>query len=72
MTLEELKQEAIKQGYILQKLPCFDCSCYCLYPNKNHRFKNGKSKCDDYYPIKYKQRSRFDPITHCKKKEGKK
>ena len=68
MTLEELKAEAKRQGYTIQKIPAFQCSCYLPYPNESCRFKNGKSKCDNYYPIKYKQRSRYDPITHCRRK----
>lgn len=69
MTIEKLKEEAKKHGYTLQKIPCFQCSCYMPYPNEYRRYKNGKSRCDDYYPIKYKVRSRYDPITHCRKKE---
>jgi hypothetical protein len=68
MTPEELKAEAKKQGYTLQKIPAFHCSCYLPYPNELHGFKNGKCKCDNYYPIKYKQRSLYDPVTHCRKK----
>ena len=49
MTLEELKAEAKRQGYRLQKIPDYDCSCYMPYPNERHRHRNGKWKCVDRY-----------------------
>lgn len=70
MTYAELKAEAYRQGYRLQKIPEFQCSCFVPYPNESHKCKNGKWKCvDKYEPMEYKRRSAFDPCTHCRLKE---
>ena len=71
MTEEELKALAKEMGYVVAKKPCYQCSCYCQYPNKNHKNKNGKWKCvDSYRPIKLKSKWWYGPITHCQKIEG--
>lgn len=34
------------------------CTCWCEYPNRNHRKPDGTSKCDNYIcvrPIEYKR-----------------
>ena len=67
---KELKEEALKKGYRLCKIPEYQCSCYVPYPNINHKNKNGRWKCvDDYEPMDYTPRSKSFPITHCKRKE---
>ena len=71
MTLDEVKKEAAKYGYRLQKIPDYDCSCYMPYPNENHRHKNGKWKCvDRYEPSQHKPK--YDcyhmPCTFCNRK----
>lgn len=72
MTINELRAEAEKLGYRLQKIPDYDCSCYIEYPNPNHMRKNGTWICIDRYEnIKdYEPRTIYSPITHCKKKDG--
>lgn len=49
MTINELRAEAEKLGYRLQKIPDYDCSCYIEYPNPNHMRKNGTWICIDRY-----------------------
>lgn len=68
MTINELKQEAENQGYRLIKIPNYTCTCYMEYPNKCHKRKNGKWKCLQYEPIKFK-RIGHNPKTRCRKKE---
>ncbi|MBR2255900.1 MAG: hypothetical protein IJ899_00880 [Blautia sp.] len=74
MTLEELKAEAKRQGYRLQKIPDYDCSCYMPYPNERHRHRNGKWKCvDRYEPAdpEHQYQCWNMPCTYCRKKRGK-
>lgn len=72
MTEDELRIEAKKHGFNLAKIPCYQCSCYSQYPNENHKNKNGSWKCvDKFEPIKFKQTSRWGPITHCRRKDNK-
>ena len=74
MTLEELKAEAKRQGYKLQKIPDYDCSCYMPYPNERHRHRNGKWKCvDRYEPADHEHQYQCwnMPCTYCRKKRGK-
>ena len=69
MTFEELKTEALKQGYKLYKIPNWQCSCHVPYPNKAHQRKNGKWKCiDKYEPVQFTQTNIYNPCTHCKLK----
>lgn len=68
MTEEELKAEAKKLGYVLIKKPEYQCSCYCQYPNKNHKHKNGHWKCiDKYRPISMERKYDTRPVTYCKR-----
>lgn len=71
MTLLELKAEARRQGYRLQKIPDYDCSCYLPYPNERHRHANGTWKCVDRYEPSGHER-KYDcyhmPCTYCRKK----
>lgn len=70
MTEEELRAEAERQGFRLQRKPRWDCSCYMPYPNKGHKNKNGSWKCvDRYEPITMEQKSWHSPCTHCRKVE---
>lgn len=69
MTEEELKAEAASNGYRICKIPAYQCSCYMPYPNENHKNRNGSWKCNDKYEqIKFKQSSKYGPITKCKRK----
>ena len=71
MTENELKAEALKQGFGLTKIPKYDCSCYMPYPNEGHRHKNGKWKCvDSYVPLKVKSRGKHFPCTKCKRRKA--
>ena len=68
MTEEELKAEAKKLGYTVAKKPCYQCSCYCTYPNINHKNKNGTWKCvDKYRPIKVVRKWWHRPLTYCQR-----
>lgn len=67
MTEAELRAEAKKLGYVLVKKPCYQCTCYVPYPNKSHRYKNGRWKCvDEYRPIKFEHKG-HQPLTRCQK-----
>lgn len=71
MTENELKAEALNQGFRLTKIPEYDCSCYMPYPNEGHRHKNGKWKCvDNYVPLKVKSRGEHFPCTKCRRKKN--
>lgn len=70
MTISELKAEAKRHGYRLEKMPEYDCSCYMQYPNERHKRKNGWKCVDKYEPIKYKPKGCYSPITHCKRKKA--
>lgn len=71
MTEEELKAEAKKLGYNIAKKPCYQCTCYCHYPNINHKKPNGKWKCvDKYRPIKFERKWWHRPLTRCERIEG--
>jgi len=67
MTVEELKEEAKKMGYVLKKESCYQCSCYCSYPNINHKRTNGWKCVDKYKPIKFERKHRHQPKTRCVK-----
>lgn len=71
MTVEELKQEAEKQGFSLVRKPDYDCSCHRMYPNEMHRNKNGTWKCvDRYRPCKHQRKymNTLDyPKTFCRR-----
>lgn len=49
MTLEELKTEAARLGYRLQKKRTSDCRCVLPSPNPNFKTKDGQWKCIDDY-----------------------
>ena len=50
------------------KKPEYQCQCYCQYPNKHHKCKNGHWKCvDNYRPIEKAQRNSYSPVTYCKR-----
>lgn len=53
----------------------WDCSCWCKYPNKNHKQKNGKWKCVDRFQcirdLVEPLTNCYDQKTHCIKKEEK-
>lgn len=67
--IEELKARAKELGYTMAKKPCYQCSCYCPYPNENYRKKNGKWKClDKYEPIKSHRIGEHYPMTKCRRK----
>ena len=68
MTEEELKIEAKKKGYRLIKTPRYTCTCYMPYPNECHRKKNGKWKCLEYEPLKFKRTGEHYPMTRCRKR----
>lgn len=69
MNYDELKEEALRQGYKLLKIPEYQCSCYVPYPNESHKHKNGKWKCiDKYEPIEIKMTNQYSPCTHCRLK----
>lgn len=71
MKLDELRAEAGRHGYRLQKIPDYDCSCYMPYPNERHRHKNGKWKCvDNYEPSQHKPKYNcyHMPCTYCNKR----
>ena len=74
MTVSEVKREAARLGYRLQKIPPFDCSCYLPYPNERYRKKNGSWKCVDRYEgmTDYDTGRHYSPgsvpCTHCRKK----
>ena len=70
-TVDEIKKEAAKHGYRLQKIPDYDCSCYMPYPNIRHKHRNGKWKCvDRYEPSKHKPKYScyHMPCTFCNRK----
>lgn len=73
MTYEELKAEADKMGYKLQKRPLFDCSCYVEYPNEAHKMKNGRWRCvDKYEPVEVTNViNKHSGMTHCRRKDKK-
>lgn len=66
MTLEELKEEAKKHGYKLQKLPTWDCDCCVAWPNHARKKKDGQWKCMNYRCI---QNANGTHKTHCVKME---
>ena len=51
----------------------WDCSCWCKYPNKNHKQKNGKWKCVDRFQcirdLVEPLTNYYDRKTHCIRKE---
>lgn len=53
----------------------WDCSCWCNYPNKSHKQKNGKWKCVDRIQcirdLVEPLTNYYDQKTHCIKKEEK-
>ena len=69
MTEEELRIEAKKRGYRLTKIPQYTCTCYMPYPNECHRKKNGKWKCLEYEPLKFKRIGEHFPMTRCRRRE---
>lgn len=42
MTIEQLRIEAEKLGYVLRKAPNYDCSCHAEYPNRGDRWQENK------------------------------
>lgn len=51
-----------------------DCSCWCKYPNINHKHKNGKWKCVDRFQcirdLVEPLTNYYDQKTHCIRKGG--
>ena len=70
MTVEKLKEEANRLGYLIVKKPCYQCHCYLHYPNPSHKKKNGEWKCvDKYKPMKWQRKYEHQPLTKCVLKE---
>ena len=55
--------EAIRTGRVI---PTDICSCWEEYPNKNHKFKNGKWKCVDCY-TNINGAEGYKRKTHCRR-----
>ena len=68
MTIEQLRTEAEKLGYVLRKAPDYDCSCYAEYPNRGPDGK--RTKCDNYVPTEWEQPNYHSCVTHCRRKDG--
>lgn len=45
------------------------CTCWCDYPNKNHKKRNGKWMCVDKY-VCVRKGDGYTTKTKCEKKEG--
>lgn len=54
----------------------WDCHCWCEYPNKHHKHKNGKWKCVDKYEcirdLAEPLTNYYNQATHCIRKGGNK
>lgn len=71
MTKEELKEEANKLGYSIIKKPNYQCSCYCPYPNINHKRANGWKCVDRYEQMEWERKHTHQPKTKCRRKDDK-
>ena len=62
-TIQKHVINAIKFGRVI---PTDICSCWEEYPNKNHKFKNGKWKCVDCYK-NIDNAEGYKRKTHCRR-----
>lgn len=57
----------------MSKQRTYQCSCYCEYPNINHKNKNGTWKCvDKYEKCEDWKPKLYSCVTHCRVKDQKK